>query len=150
MVAYNYHKLARKEELKFTSTDLDARQIVITASCGGISATSKANFIVHHATQLLQPASMGTAYFLPSSSRTQQRWSMVPTCDRGFPCTRMWRQTSRRRASPGSILSCGHRNVQPVTQASTRVQRLLPSASVALRMPKEPSHYRTDLYELPL
>ena len=33
-----------------------------------------------------------------------------PTCDRGFPCTRMWRQTSSSRASPDSILSCGHWN----------------------------------------
>lgn len=52
-----------------------------------------------------------------------------PTCDRSFPCTRMWKQTSSRRASPDSILSCGHRNVQAVTEASTRVQWLLPSAS---------------------
>lgn len=41
-----------------------------------------------------------------------------PTCDRGFPCTRMWRQTSSRRASPDSILSCGHRNVRPVSGCS--------------------------------
>lgn len=65
---------------------------------------------------------------LPGSYRSRGS-EAGPTCDRSFPCTRMWRQTSSRRASPDSILSCGCRNVQPVTEAFTRVHWPLLSAS---------------------
>lgn len=34
-----------------------------------------------------------------------------PTCERSFPCTRMWTQMSSRRATSESILSFGHKNV---------------------------------------
>lgn len=67
----------------------------------------------------------------------------APTCDRSFPWTRMLRQTSSRRASPDSILSCGHRNVQAVTQTDVHTEsselRLSASflASAPLRVPKK-------------
>lgn len=99
-------------------------------------------------------ASMGIPT-LPQVPPGPNRGEAGPTCDRGFPCTRMWRQTSSRRASPDSILSCGHGNVRPVTRGFHTSPVAAPVslflASVALRMPKKyPSHYRADLYELPL
>lgn len=50
-----------------------------------------------------------------------------PTCDCGFPCTFMWRQTSSRTASPGSIPSCSP--IQAVTRVSTQI-RWAPPASL--------------------
>lgn len=75
-------------------------------------------------------ASMG----IPTLSQVPpgpNRGDAGPTCDRGFPCTRMWRQTSSSRARPDSILSHVATEMfdQSVRLPREWVQWLLPSAS---------------------
>ncbi|KAK5873605.1 hypothetical protein PBY51_018631 [Eleginops maclovinus] len=119
----------------FRNPTADRPKETVTLSSASRGATFKARVL----------ASMGIPTFShvpPGLNRGD------PTCDRGFPCTRTWRQTSSSRASPDSILSCGHRYAPP--GFDTNPKRLPPLSTVAPRMPKKTFHYGADLYELPL